>query len=540
MEGERYILNSKITAPQLHIDNLPIGVYTLMLPLGKKHKYSLEQNYAIVKQGNNQMVINYRTKILSNLISQKFFFLGSEDELFATLYVNGPDKVILFDVTSEEPHSNFEKRRYARVTVRSHQGGLFFDKKIQGTDVTLSSDEIPFDFGDQIEIFHNQPKRLKTDFYTENIFTGGKTNHYKFTKLGLKNTLSSNDPAQDMQQRLKVAADEVRKHSRWLHYKHVPLKNDIYLAIQQFSQDERQQLQKQYQDVLPVDTQTVEDHIGHVCNIVFQGLGDWVFFTTKLDFINRTVTFETHAGSPHDNFDHTYAYIGYLDPHGVERYHRDFIGDQENEAGNITFTLAPEGQERLLIHHKEPSRLVWHNEMQNCPVHVKRNNIFEFVKDGIQLVAASDKPSGDGMVLAFNIAFLGLGDWVFCIIKLDFISKTVTFEIHAGSPHDYFNHTYAYIRYLDPHGVERYHRDFIGDQENEAEKITFTLSPEGQERLLIHHKEPSRLVWHNEMQNSPLRVKRNNIFEFVKGGIQLVAASNKPRNDRMVLKPMKI
>ena len=540
MEGERYILNSKITAPQLHIDNLPIGVYTLMLPLGKKKKYSLEQNYAIVKQGNNQMVINYRAKNVSNLISQKFFFLGLGDEPFATLYVNGPDKVILFEVTSEKPHSFYKNRRYAQVTVTSPQGELLFGKEIQGTDVTLSSDEIPFDFGDQIEIFHNQPTRLKTDFYIGNIFTGGKTNHYIFTKLGLNNTLSSNNPAEDMQQRLEAAADEVRKHNRWLHYKHVPLKNDIYLAIQQFSQDEREQLQEQYQDVLPVDTQTVEEHTGHACNVAFQGLGNWIFFTTKIDFISKTVTFETHAGSPHDYFDRTYAYMRYLGQHGVERYHRDFIGDQENEAEKIAFILSAEGQERLLIHHKEPSRLVWHNEVQNCPLHVKRNNIFEFVKDGIQLVAASNNPSNDGMVLPCNIAFQGEGDWVFFTTKIDIISRTVTFETHAGSPHDYFDDTYAYIRYLDPHGVERYHRDFIGDQENKAEKITFILSAEGKERLLIHHKEPYRLVSHNQMKNCSVHVKRNTVFEFVKDGIQLVAASNKPSNDGMVLEHTRI
>jgi len=550
MEGERYIMNSKITTPQLHIADLPIGVYTLMLPLGKKTKYSLEQNYAIVKQGNNQMVINYCAKKVSNLISQKFVFLGLGDELFATLYVNGPDKVILIDVTSENPHCYFENRRYAQVTVRSHQGELLFEKDMQGTNVTLSSDEIPFDFGDQIEIFHCEPTRLKTGFYTENIFTQGQINHYIFTEFGLKNTLSCNDAAQDMQQRLKVAADEVRKHNRWLHNKHVPLKNDICLAIQQFLQDERQQLQKQYQDVLPIDTQTAEGHIGHAFNIAFQGLGDWVFFTTKLDFISKTVTFETHAGSPHVYFDHTYACIRYVDPHGVERYHRDFVGNQENKTEKITFILSPEGQERLLIHHKEPLQLVWHNEMQNCPLHVKRNNIFEFVYDGIQLVAASDKQEDDGMVLAsmttghigraFNIAFKGLGDWLFFTTKLDFISKTVTFETHAGSPHLYFDHTYAYIRYLDSHGVECYHRDFVGNQENKAEKITFVLSPEGQERLLIHHKEPSRLVWHNAVQNCPLHVKRNNIFEFVYDGIQLVAASDEQEDDGMVLAPMRI
>ena len=540
MEGERYLLDNKITAPQLHIANLPIGVYTLMLPLGKKSKYSVEQNYAIVKQGDNQMVINYRAKNVTNLISQKFFFLGLGHELFATLYVDGPNKVILFDVTSENPHSHYTNRRYAQVTARSHQGGLLFDKEMQGSNVTLSSDQIPFDFGDQIEIFHAEPTRLRTNIYSENIFTQEQINQYILTELGLNNTLSSNDPAQYMQQRLKVAADEVRKHSRWLHLKHFPLKNDIYLAIQQFPEDERQQLQKQYQDMLTGDMQRVEGHIGHAFNIAFEGLGDWIFFTTELDFISKTVTFETRAICPHSYFDRTYAYIRYLDSHGVERYRRDFIGDQENKAEKITFTLSAEGQERLLIHHKEPSRLVLHNEMQNCTVPVQRNNIFEFVYDGIQLVAASDRQEDDDMSIghAFYIAFEGFGDWIFFTIKLDFISKTVTFETRAGRPHSYYNSTYAYIRYLDPQGVERYRRDFIGDQENKAEKITFTLSPEGQERLLIHHEEPSRLVLHNEMQTSNLPVKRNNIFELVKDGIQLVAASDKKEDDGMVLAPM--
>jgi hypothetical protein len=399
MEGERYLLDSKITTPQLHIANLPIGVYTLMLPLGKKSKYSVEQSYVIVKQGNNQVDIKYRAKEVTNLISQAFFFLGLGDGHFATLNIDGPNKVILFDVTDENPHSYFENTRYAQVTVRSRQGGLLFDKEMQGTNVTLSSDKIPFDFGDQIEIFHAEPTRLRTDFYTEKIFTQGQTNYYILTELGLKNTLSGNDPAQDMQQRLQVAADEIRKHYRWLQLKHFPLKIDISLAIQQFPEDERQQLQEQYQDVLPVDTQRVEEYIGNAFNIDFQGLGDWVFFITKLDFINNTVTFEINTGDPHVYFDNTYAYIRYLDPQGVERYRRNFIGNQVYQAEKITFMLSPEGQERLLIHHKEPSRLILYNEMQNCIIPAQRNNIFEFVYDGIELVAGSDRPEDDGMVI---------------------------------------------------------------------------------------------------------------------------------------------
>jgi hypothetical protein len=408
MEGERYLLNSKITTPQLHITNLPIGVYTLMLPLGKKSKYSVEQNYVIVKQGDNQVDIKYRAKKVTNLISQQFFFLGLADGLFATLYIDGPNKVILFDVTSESPHSYFENIRYAQVTIKSRQGGLLFDKEMQGTNVTLSSDQIPFDFGDQIEIFHAEPTRLRTDFYTENIFTQEQTNHFILTELGLKNTLSSNDPAQDMRQRLQVAADEIRKHYRWLQLKHFPLKIDISLAIQQFPEDERQQLLEKYQDVLPVDTQRVEEYIGNAFNIDFQGLGDWVFFTTKLDFISNTVTFETQAGGTHVYFDNTYVYIRYLDPQGVERYHRDFIGDQENKAEKITFMLSPEGQDRLLIHHKEPSRLILYNEMQNITIPAQRNNIFEFVYDGIELVAASDRPEDDGMVIPPMTTVIGL------------------------------------------------------------------------------------------------------------------------------------
>jgi hypothetical protein len=399
MEGERYLLNSKITTPQLHIADLPIGVYTLMLPLGKKSKYSLEQNYAIVKQGDNEMVINYRAEKVSSFISQKFLFLGLGDGLFATLYVNAPNKLILIDATSESPHSYFENQTYAHITVKSHQGGLLFDKEFQGTNVTLSSDQIPFDFGDQIEIFHVEPERLRTVCYTENIFTQEKVNYYIITEFGLKNTLSGNDPAQDVQQRLEVAADEIRKNDRLLHCKHVPLKNDMYLAIQPFPPDERHQLQEQYQDVLPVDTERVEELIGNAFNIEFQGLGDWIFFTTKLDFISKTVTFETYEGDPHYYFDRTYAYVRYLDPDGNERYRRDLIGNQINKAEKITFILSDEGQERLLIHHKEPPRLVLHNEMQNCIVPAHRNNIFEFVYDGIQLVASSDKEEDDGMVI---------------------------------------------------------------------------------------------------------------------------------------------
>lgn len=367
LEGARYAYKISIDSPTMTLRELPIGVYTLRLPTGKDRKYQPTTDYLKVKQGDNVAEITFVRKLASPVISQEINFLGMSDEVFATLLVDRAQGKLIIDVFTTTPHNYFPGVTYAKIVVRDPQGTITFTKEIPGTEATLSHDELIFSVGDQIEIFHKEPARLRVNPpYPDIIDSKNLTNVLTIAERGLINADLQGDPGQALLTRLDNAALGLRGFYQAYHAAYSPFKDDIYLAIQAFDSPEREQLLVTYKDCLPADNTPPSDNVGNKFMFIGAGFNDRQFLGGILDLVKKTLTIKISAGIPHSYFSSVYASIAYEDVDGNSLYREEVIGNQNQQARSVVLPLSGYGGEVIRLFHEEPDdRLIITNEMQH-------------------------------------------------------------------------------------------------------------------------------------------------------------------------------
>lgn len=412
IQGQHPILTAKINQPSLQFHNIPIGVYTLSLPTGKDIKYSIDKNYAIVKQGSNQLVVDYSPKISSPLLSQSFYFFGKDNTQFGKLSVDFSTRKITVDITKSIANDEFDKKIYAKIVVKNSLDECCLSEEIEGTNLSVGTKQISFYPGCTIELFCAQPAQLKSD--SKSLLIPGKQQHNFFIwQVGLQQVKNTpyNDPGKDLEERIAATAENIRKNHHWIAYNHMPLKDDIYLAIQntcirQGSHEplrpdeaiELNALMEKYKDVIPADNQIPGDYVGNQFTLSFTDPADQVFFSMNIDRVEKKITFENFKVKPNPSFeDKTYAFVRYIDSKGSEIYHYDFIGDNELQPDKKSFKFSSNGEERLFIHHQEPYRCKLYNAMQNKlipPANSKDSTVnvtYQFAHNGLTTLKA-DSP----------------------------------------------------------------------------------------------------------------------------------------------------
>lgn len=368
MEGARYAYKTRINSPTMVLSGLPIGVYTLRLPTGKNVKYQPTTDYLVLKQGDNAAKIGFVKKASSSIVSQKINLLGLGDAVFATLTVDHAKGVVAVDVTSTTPHSYFPDMTYAKVTVRNQQNAVIFSKDIHGTQATLSHDELALVAGEKIEIYHEEPGRVRVSpAYANIIDNKNKTNVLLITNSGLKNEALSGDPEQALLARVESAVELLRRYPQAYYAPFSVFKDDIYLAINTFASPQREQLLATYKDCVSVNNSRPDDHVGNAFSIVYQGIGDWPFLIATVNMVAKTLTIELNKGGVvHNYFPDTYATFSYDDADGNNLFSYEVIGNQAQQARTVVLPISGYGGEVIHLHHEEPNnRLVITNEMQH-------------------------------------------------------------------------------------------------------------------------------------------------------------------------------
>lgn len=269
MDGGHEIFTTRILDEKLQFFGIPVGIYTMRLPTGKKTKYQLDQQYAVVKHGDTVLNINFNAKKTSGLVSQQINLLGVGDEQFATVTTDASNGMIHVDVTKIRAHNYFANKIYAEITVKDVQGNIVFSKATKGNNLQLSYETIPFTTGYQLEIYHMEQKtRLKVSSDINAIVdTRAKLNAFLMTPFGLKNRAMNNNPSEDLQCRIASEVAKLKKHPAVWHGKYASPKDDVELALNLYEGDELKYLQDLYEDVLSKDS-TVQDlspsHIQYV------------------------------------------------------------------------------------------------------------------------------------------------------------------------------------------------------------------------------------------------------------------------------------
>ncbi|POT55259.1 peptidase M60 viral enhancin protein [Citrobacter amalonaticus] len=366
MEGRRYAYKTRINIPTMELSELPIGVYSLRLPTGKDHKYQPMSGYLVVKQGDNVAEILFVKKVSSPIVSQEINLLGLGDKIFATLLVDCAQGKLVIDVTTTTPHAYFPGVTYARIIVRDPQGNLIFSKDIHGTDASLSHDELAFSEGDQIEIYHEEPDRVRVNpAYPGIIDNKNKTNVLTIDNSGLKNVALQGDPEQALLARLQSAVVSLRGYPQAYYAFFTPFKDDIYLAINTFSSPQREQLLASYKDCIPAVNTPPSDYAGNEFTLAFRGISDRQFLTGTLNLVVKTLTVKIEAGIAHDYFPGVYASLEYEDADGNILYHDEVIGNQTQQMRSVELPLSGYGGEVIRLYHEEPdNRLIITNDMR--------------------------------------------------------------------------------------------------------------------------------------------------------------------------------
>lgn len=404
MQGQNPLLTTKIDKPYLEFNNIPIGVYTLSLPTGKNIKYSIDKKYAIVKQGSNELVVDYSPKIASPLLSQSFYFFGKDHDQFGKLSVDFSTGKITLNITKSIATDEFDKKIYAKIVVKNALGECCLSKEIEGNNLSIGTEQISFKAGHNIEIFCDKSVQLMSDSKSFFLDGGRQHNFYIWDNVGLQQLEDQpgNNPGEDLEERIAATAESIRQQNHWMTDKYMPLKDDIYLAIQDIyginnnkpSNPNRaiefSAMMEKYKDVIPTDNEIPGDYVGNKFTISLRGLADRIFFSMNIDKVEKNITFETFKVKPNSSFqDKTYAAVRYIDSSGVEKYNYDFIGDNELQADKKSFKFSSNGEERLFIHHQEPHRYKLYNAMQDklIPLVNSKDNIvnvtYQFAHNGL-------------------------------------------------------------------------------------------------------------------------------------------------------------
>lgn len=366
LDGPRYARQLLIDSPTLVLKDLPIGVYTLRLPTGRNHKYQPQAEYLVVKPGAHQQKIDFIRKASSPLASQEISLLGLADSVFGSVLVDQLNHRVKISITTAMPHSYFPNVTYTRVVCRDQNGVELFAKTIPGTNAIISNDDIPFNLGDKVEIYHEEPARVRmTPDFTGIIDNKSKTNIFQITASGLKNITLHNDPQVALLARLEQAATTLRNNYSQRHSE-CAAKDDLLLAINLVASPQRETLLTQYADCLPANIRAPGDKLGNAFTFNVTGISDHLFLQAQLDLLTKRLTVSLTAGIAHHYFNDTYASLSMLNANGQELLNLDVKGSQSQVAKTWTLPVSGYGGEVLRIRHEEPNRLIITNDMQQA------------------------------------------------------------------------------------------------------------------------------------------------------------------------------
>jgi Putative mucin or carbohydrate-binding module/Peptidase M60, enhancin and enhancin-like len=388
LDGARYVRQLLIESRGLILRELPIGVYALRLPTGRNYKYQPQLAYLVVKPGAIQQQVEFVRKTTSPLASQEIALLGLGDNVFGTVLVDQVNRVLKVDVTDTNPHAYFPNVTYAEVVIRNKAGAELFRKTIPGTNATISHNEVGFEVGFKLEIFHKEPSRVRLiPAFAGVIDPKANTNVFEITASGLKQVVLQNDPQKALLARIESAVAALRSNYTMLHAE-CTAKVDIFLAINLFPSPQREALLKQYADCIPANNNPPGEGLGNAFTFAFTGIGDWRFLTAELDLVSKLLTVNLAAGIAHHYFTDTYAALRYLDANGKELLNLDIKGNVVQQASKWLLPISGYGGEMLHIRHAEPSRLIITNDMQNVRLAIRdKLQSYRITPTGLEYIA---------------------------------------------------------------------------------------------------------------------------------------------------------
>ncbi|EOS7734400.1 enhancin [Enterococcus hirae] len=242
------IIASQPVQQKMTFKNIPNGVYHLEFS-GEQMKYYLpSENYVYVKETQNHASLSFIKAEISKLADEDLIFYGFSDQWSGSLRTNLNSREATLTLNMPKPHYLFKDELYVKVTIKSQDGKIRYEKSING-DVPerFTDDHLLLEIGDSIEIYHAEARnRLKGP---ENLIDRGQnTNHWLVTEHGLKHLGLNNNPEKDLMEKIEKLGNSLVKAEgiKPMAWERSMAKKQLWTAIQSLSPKDTEHYMSQY------------------------------------------------------------------------------------------------------------------------------------------------------------------------------------------------------------------------------------------------------------------------------------------------------
>ena len=242
------IIASQPVQQKMTFKNIPNGVYHLEFS-GEQMKYYLpSENYVYVKETQNHASLSLIKADISKLADEDLIFYGFSDQWSGSLRTNLNSREATLTLNIPKPHYLFKDELYVKVTIKSQDGKIRYEKSING-DVPerFTDDHLLLEIGDSIEIYHAEARnRLKGP---ENLIDRGQnTNHWLVTEHGLKHLGLNNNPEKDLMKKIEKLGNSLVKAEgiKPMAWERSMAKKQLWTAIQSLSPKDTEHYMSQY------------------------------------------------------------------------------------------------------------------------------------------------------------------------------------------------------------------------------------------------------------------------------------------------------
>ncbi|HFU6520669.1 TPA: putative mucin/carbohydrate-binding domain-containing protein [Enterococcus hirae] len=242
------IIASQPVQQKMTFKNIPNGVYHLEFS-GEQMKYYLpSENYVYVKETQNHASLSFIKAEISKLADEDLIFYGFSDQWSGSLRTNLNSREATLTLNMPKPHYLFKDELYVKVTIKSQDGKIRYEKSING-DIPerFTDDHLLLEIGDSIEIYHAEARnRLKGP---ENLIDRGQnTNHWLATEHGLKHLGLNNNPEKDLMKKIEKLGNSLVKAEgiKPMAWERSMAKKQLWTAIQSLSPKDTEHYMSQY------------------------------------------------------------------------------------------------------------------------------------------------------------------------------------------------------------------------------------------------------------------------------------------------------
>lgn len=272
-DGKETIKEFEITKKEIELKDLPVGIYSIEVPMAKDGYMHEYENIVIKENTDNKKTIKY-TKMENNVMASdtEISFLGLGDSQFAKLNIDMDSKKINFVANDMQTHSYFTDE-YAIVKIYDKDGKLIYEKDFIGNkSIGAINDNIDVDYGYKISIKHREAEtRLKfnskllneNDTYLKTTDREGYTN-YIIGKNGIeKEGKTSDENYTNYKQKLDkyiknirstLSTDDIKNQ-----YRYFKQKVNVLSIINGLNEKDKAAYTKANKDLLEIEDKTGKD-----------------------------------------------------------------------------------------------------------------------------------------------------------------------------------------------------------------------------------------------------------------------------------------